>query len=148
MEKLQFPGSPAPRKSPVSIKHDSPHPPPLPSPAQPSPGTEHKCQFIFRHCSSGECWPVRCWGRDVFVRMLLCRDRISSVTAPHCMGVIIFMSLLYSHKTLNLAKHAAAAVRFRSDHLNGIILAWTLTNEILCSFVGKIFLFPPFPVKS
>ena len=64
------------------------------------------------------------------------------------MGVIIFMSLLYSHKTLNLAKHAAAAVRFRSDHLNGIILAWTLTNEILCSFVGKIFLFPPFPVKS
>ena len=35
MEKLQFPGSPAPRKSPVSIKHDSPHPPPQPSPAQP-----------------------------------------------------------------------------------------------------------------
>ena len=119
MEKLPFPGSPAPRKSPVSIKHDSPHPPPQPSPAQAQSINVNLFFVIAALASAG-----RCWGRDVFVRMLLCRDRISSVTAlPHCMGVIIFMSLLYSHKTLNLAKHAAAAVRFRSDHLNGIILA-------------------------
>ena len=117
MEKLQFPGSPAPRKSPVSIKHDSPHPPPQPSPAQAQSINVNLFFVIAALASGGRCW------RDVFVRMLLCRDRISSVTALHCMGVIIFMSLLYSHKTLTLAKYAASAVRFRSDHLNGIILA-------------------------
>ena len=91
MEKLQFPGSPAPRKSPVSIKHDSPHPPPQPSPAQAQSINVNLFFVIAALASAGRCW------RDVFVRMLLCRDRISSVTALHCMGVIIFMSLLYSH---------------------------------------------------
>ena len=136
----------------MSIKHDSPHPPPLPSPAQPSPAQAQSINVnlffvIAALASAGRCWLVL--GPGCFrPNVVMPRSYLLCHWLPHCMGVIIFMSLLYSHKTLNLAKHAAAAVRFRSDHLNAIILAYILTNEILCSFVGKIFLFPPFPVKS
>ena len=95
MEKLPFPGSPAPRKSPVSIKHDSPHPPPQPSPAQAQSINVNLFFVIAALASAGRCWPVLgpgCFRPNVVMprSYLLCHCAAALHGGNHLHELVIF----------------------------------------------------------